>query len=575
MPDPTDESATSPSAPLVEFLNTLPSPLTITLVGLAPLISRARYLGQLLTWRAPWEDCWLSLASWWAVCLLPELGLRYLLPLAVSLLLIRLRTSPKSQQASPAATEDTLQRAIADLTTIHALLASTSVPTCASTPPTTIHPLLLLRSIAVLYVPYLALTYAVRIRILLALAGTLLLTWRARWATVLRGALWRSAHIRWAAYRAWSVLSGQPLPPIPRSPQSHSEAQLASISVSVSASSSSSLAAQKEKLPETSLRFLFTIYENQRWWMGLDWTAALLPGERPSWCSVSQQPAAPPSAFTLPVATTAYTLTADGKGRVKRVARWRWEEEEWCVVVRREGAGMSRVERPVPQPKDESAAAASARGILKKMGTGSLDLGDRSAEKEGEGRSTGEGMSASSSGDVQGAGDGETVEEQLTDPDGWVYADNKWEGANSKGGMGKYTRFRRWTRIAVLTETVEIVGAGELGIRRDEYQPACVLPASGSSKLGSDSGSITPSPSQGATVPPHTPTKPLPEHSSGGAGTGHQRTSSSSASWPPPPADSANKETGTPQSSPAKEESRLRQRLKAAVLGTVGTSEHS
>ena len=31
----------------------------------------------------------------------------------------------------------------------------------------------------------------------------------------------------------------------------------------------------------------------------------------------------------------------------------------------------------------------------------------------------------------------EEDEEPLTDPDGWVYADNKWEGGSSKGGMGK------------------------------------------------------------------------------------------------------------------------------------------
>lgn len=29
--------------------------------------------------------------------------------------------------------------------------------------------------------------------------------------------------------------------------------------------------------------YRFEIYENQRWWMGLDWTHALLPGERPTW----------------------------------------------------------------------------------------------------------------------------------------------------------------------------------------------------------------------------------------------------------------------------------------------------
>jgi len=55
----------------------------------------------------------------------------------------------------------------------------------------------------------------------------------------------------------------------------------------------------------------------------------------------------------------------------------------------------------------------------------------------------------------------------VTDPEGWVYGDNKWEGASGKGGMGKYTRYRRWTRIAILTETVELVGPGEFGVLRD------------------------------------------------------------------------------------------------------------
>ena len=366
-------------------------------------------------------------------------------------------------------TEDILQRAIADLTAIHTLLTSVSIPGRMASQITTIRPLILLRSLAVVYIPYLALTYAVRIRILLALAGTLLLTWRARWASVLRGALWRSSHIRWATYRAWSALSGQPLPPVPRSPQSHSEAQLASIS------SSSSLAAPKDKLPEASLRFLFTIYENQRWWMGLDWTAALLPGERPSWCSVSQQPAAPPSAFTLPAATTAYTPTADGKGRVKRVARWRWEEEEWRVVVRRDGAaGASRVERPVPQMRDESAAAAGASRILKKMRAGSLDLGERGAEKEGDGHHhAGDGASAGGSGKVHGGGDGDEVEEPLTDPDGWVYADNKWEGASSRGGMGKVRSSRLSFAICgTLTRCVRSIrGSGGGRASRSSRRP--------------------------------------------------------------------------------------------------------
>src|SRR5205807_1305325 len=86
------------------------------------------------------------------------------------------------------------------------------------------------------------------------------------------------------------------------------------------------------------LRFAFTVYENQRWWMGLDWTAALLPGERPSWCSASQAPLPPPVAFALPVPTTAF-LSVDGvpDAREQRTATWAWAEPEWRVIVCRDG----------------------------------------------------------------------------------------------------------------------------------------------------------------------------------------------------------------------------------------------
>ena len=123
-------------------------------------------------------------------------------------------------------------------------------------------------------------------------------------------------------------------------------------------------------------RFAFIMYENQRWWMGLDWTAALLPGERPSWCSASQAPLSPPAAFALPAPTTVF-LPVDGvpDAREKLTATWTWAEPEWQVVVRRDG--------------------------------------EPSAEVEGV----------------------ENLE--VTDADGWVYVDNKWEGPSGKGGIGK------------------------------------------------------------------------------------------------------------------------------------------
>ncbi|EEB87195.1 hypothetical protein MPER_15556, partial [Moniliophthora perniciosa FA553] len=143
------------------------------------------------------------------------------------------------------------------------------------------------------------------------------------------------AWLRWCIYHLWAFLSGQPLPP-------------RALSKPVEANISPSEAAN-------SLRFLFTIYENQRWWMGLDFTAALLPSERPSWSTQSGQPIQPPNLFTLPEDTVVYLRERDGK-RVKRTATWRWEEPEWKVLVRKEDGATNRVERPLPSTKDESAS---------------------------------------------------------------------------------------------------------------------------------------------------------------------------------------------------------------------------
>ena len=219
----------------------------------------------------------------------------------------------------------------------------------------------LLRAGAFASIPYLILTYLIPIRILIGTFGTFVLTYRAPFARLLRAALWRSAFVRRAVYRSWAELTGMPMrSPIP--------VPTATASVS-SQGTNTTVTAQ--------LRFAFAVYENQRWWMGLDWTAALLPGERPSWCSASQAPLPPPAAFALPASTTAYLPVGDGApdAREQRTATWAWAEHEWRVVVRRDG------------------------------------------EPSGEGE------------------DAEDAEK--TDADGWVYGDNKWESHSGKGGLGK------------------------------------------------------------------------------------------------------------------------------------------
>ncbi len=266
--------------------------------------------------------------------------------------------------------EVSVQAAVRDLAALLVLLPS--LPTLPSFLSSSEFPSsALFRVCALASVPYLILTSLVPVRVLVGLFGTLILTYRAPFARLLRAALWRSAFVRWAVYRFWAELTGLPMPsPIP----------VPTANATVAAQSANTTVTEQ-------LRFAFTVHENQRWWMGLDWTAALLPGERPSWCSASQAPLPPPAAFALPAPTTAF-LSVDGAPdtREQRTATWAWAESEWRVVVRRDG------ESPVD------------------------------------------------------AEDTEDTEE--TDADGWVYGDNKWESHSGKGGLGKVrVHFRLLLRL--------------------------------------------------------------------------------------------------------------------------------
>lgn len=62
---------------LIDFLHAVPPPLVVLLVRLAPLLAPLRYVAQILSWQAPWIDCWLLLAAWWAAVLFTDSALRY------------------------------------------------------------------------------------------------------------------------------------------------------------------------------------------------------------------------------------------------------------------------------------------------------------------------------------------------------------------------------------------------------------------------------------------------------------------------------------------------------------------
>jgi hypothetical protein len=392
----------------------------------------------------------------------------------------RIWRPPRASEPTQPVTEKTLHAAIADLTTINSLLppASTSQAPITSRSesdsvafPSPLSWKQLLRLAASLTLPYLILTYFVRLRILLGIAGTAILTYRAPWAASLRRAFWASAHVRWGLYRLWSLLTGQPLPP-------------AITPDSVRAASAASLTAASEPVAATPepLRFIFTVHENQRWWMGLDWTGALLPGERPSWCAPvpSLAPLPPPAAFTLPSSSSAVV------GGRHRVARWEWAEPEWRVSVRREaGVGSSRIERAPPAPEEPAPAtggglASSGSRLFAKMRE-SVDI-KHAPPLSPTSATFGPGAQPSSPAPIAAKDEQpraepppplDVEEEPLTDADGWVYGDNKWEGQSPKGGMGKvgdtFTGFARMLILSSLSTRAFGVGrASRFSLRRFE-----------------------------------------------------------------------------------------------------------
>jgi len=113
---------------------------------------------------------------------------------------------------------------------------------------------------------------------------------------------------------------------------------------------------------------------------------------------------------------------------IKRTARWSWEEDEWRVMVRKDGNGLvSRVERPLPNGEKDSSGqtSGSARwsfnGVRKRRKSSDSAAWEKPEEDE------------------DGLFEGDDDDDGLivTDPDGWVYGDNKWQEASPKNGLSK------------------------------------------------------------------------------------------------------------------------------------------
>ncbi|GAA5999047.1 uncharacterized protein JCM10292_003283 [Rhodotorula paludigena] len=550
----------------------------------APVIHAAATFVQLVTWTHPsFFSSLLVLLAWWSVCLFGYwVALYGVNAVILALLLQRYLTAARRGKGAPPSSMRHRSRPATLSPAAYAQLISSAhilAEHIQSFRTNAIHPLSLHFSLTPLrpstpapayetawllvtsYPFYLALTYAIPLRYLFLLAGTVAILWQAPFFTTLRALLWRSAFVRWACRLFVGILRGgkgvrtewartqsgigiagligkQGAVLGGRGRAAGAAAAVEEKPVKKPRSSSAGPAAAPPPFPPRDasdgapspivpeavveeaivpeehaveegedVQVQFTVFENQRWWVGLDWTHALLPGERASWTDSENNPANPPASFALPPASVAYVPSptkSDPHSRLKKTTEWRWLDPEWHVlrsalpsVTLPVGSGSGGGGAPVAPDGTAGGAAAGAGsapasnsaanppsptfartfGALASQASNALSSHSSSPAPSSPPPapsapssllSSAAALTGSHSG-VPTASPSYTSASELSyadsplfaawqvDDEGWQYGDNHFEKMGPRGGLGRYTRRRAWVRRAGLVERTERV----------------------------------------------------------------------------------------------------------------------
>lgn len=354
-----------------------PPPVTLALSRAYPYLRLANQLAGLLTWTS--SDSWASfllvsayaLAVLYGDAVLQWGGHVFALGVLLALAFVRQQRRRGRRRRSSAAAvvdtgssddETTLDEMVATLDILTArveLLASPVLAAADFLAPRNgavdIAALTVACSRVLLATPlWLALAvFPLRIlapRNLLLTAGVAALAWHSPAGRVSRTLLWRSRRVRAVS----EALTGLPFTSaaVPRRPP-HVRAAAAAAAHHTAASASSASSSSTPTNPPSpapssdtdnaapttanetvtattaGVRFTFSVYENQRRWLGAGWTTSLFAYERAPWTDDHLNPSLPPDEFVLPAAATA-------TGGV----RWRWvAAEDWAVDGEHVGGG--------------------------------------------------------------------------------------------------------------------------------------------------------------------------------------------------------------------------------------------
>lgn len=311
--------STPPDSPIriisqpIDFVSSIPPSVTRLLTYCTPAIHLSFYLLKLITWQsANGRESLLLLAAWWFVCLwvreLIVYGTTWILVAWISWNWIQRSKRERLGKTQPvalasSATSTDLNRTLAELELVVDYIgvlhraASTTLARLDWSDRTETE--IILNMALYTYLPWLVFAYLVPLRYMILFAGSLLICWSSPWMRVIRMAIARSILMQYLIQTAieWIISLGAPrgwrgIPTRQFSVrgliQRAKEEQKRMLAggarkVQNQEQEESKSEASGSKLKGPDLIFRFVIYENQRWWLGLDWTTNMMPNERAPW----------------------------------------------------------------------------------------------------------------------------------------------------------------------------------------------------------------------------------------------------------------------------------------------------
>ncbi|KAL1924611.1 uncharacterized protein VTP21DRAFT_4265 [Calcarisporiella thermophila] len=372
-----------------DLLTTLPTPVSRMLLHSRPLVRALLYVYQILAWTTNPSESMLLVLTWWCVCLWGKWLLVFGIPMvwvgAIVLKWLRGESDELRESHPPALTHQSLQQSIDDIELLNKRIKNVhSVFRKYYLACTRFESFVMVVALVPLW--WIA-TWLIPMNIVLLILGTIALTWYSPWMMFLR----------WVGEPPLRFVISKLVSRTRLFGRRRGAEEMAALAVAEKEKEKEKQQAGGDSdKEEQELVFQFTLFENQRWWVGVGWTSMLLPTERPSWSDEYDEATNPKEQFQLPPPTTSLTASpTQPEFMIQTRTEWQWVDPEWRVSI--------------PEPHEKKTEKKRVR------------------------------------------------KEDLADADGWEYADNYWRGFKGRSTVRSYTRRRRWVRSARLVEVVEKV----------------------------------------------------------------------------------------------------------------------